>query len=202
MLEVAQGVRYIHSQEIVHGDLSGVSVLMLHSRDHTISSSTRQTSSWIPTYDAKSLTLGYLDMSKLPLQDPLRHERFIIPPQSCLAYVANVRLMHARITWKKWKKPKQWRQTYMPLVVFIMLWAPPLVSKNVMMRMQIFFDTVPFKGKSQFQIMWLLSRLREASGRPTMKQINDRLACPPSLLIDLIDEVCTSKVLAVTDSNW
>lgn len=93
------------------------------------------------------------------------------------------------------------------------------------MRVQIFFDTVPFKGKSQFQIMWLLSNdecpdrldtprmsddiwdlikdcwLREASGRPTMQQINDRLACPPSLLIDLIDEVCTSKVLAVTDSN-
>ena len=30
MLEVANGVRYIHSEGIVHGDLRGVSVLVIH----------------------------------------------------------------------------------------------------------------------------------------------------------------------------
>ena len=46
MLEVAEGVRYIHSEGIVHGDLKGVRIVILHivnqyiCSTRTISSST------------------------------------------------------------------------------------------------------------------------------------------------------------------
>lgn len=53
MLEIAQGVHYIHSEGIVHGDLSGVSVDIIFFRFVLIPSCVRQTSSLILNYDAR-----------------------------------------------------------------------------------------------------------------------------------------------------
>ena len=56
--EVAEGVQYIHSEGIVHGDLHGVSILISHcSSERFIPLRTRGISSSILIYTAKSLIL-------------------------------------------------------------------------------------------------------------------------------------------------
>ena len=55
MLEVAEGIQYIHSEGIVHGDLSGVSVLMLNFLNPALILPAGGTSSSIQNCTAKSL---------------------------------------------------------------------------------------------------------------------------------------------------
>jgi serine/threonine protein kinase len=57
MLEVAEGVQYIHSQGIVHGDLRGVSVSLPFS-SKTEMMRARKISSWILIFAAKLLILA------------------------------------------------------------------------------------------------------------------------------------------------
>ena len=72
MLEVAEGIQYLHSEGIVHGDLHGVSLVSSYNFNQLIRLSAREMSSWIVLSTAKSPILGRLDMLKLVFLDPLR----------------------------------------------------------------------------------------------------------------------------------
>ena len=73
MLEVAEGVKYLHSEGIIHGDLHGVRVPISCLPNQFITLFTSVTSSLILNSIAKSLILDRLDISKPPLHDLQQH---------------------------------------------------------------------------------------------------------------------------------
>ena len=68
MLEVAEGLLYIHSEGIVHGDLHGVSIV-LDDVPRLFMSFTREMSSLTRIFTAKLLILDQRDISKPPLRN-------------------------------------------------------------------------------------------------------------------------------------
>ena len=72
MLEVAEGIQYLHSEGIVHGDLHGVSLVLSYNFNQLIRLSAREMSSWIVLSAAKLPILDRLDLLKLVFLDPLR----------------------------------------------------------------------------------------------------------------------------------
>ena len=60
ILEVAEGLEYIHSEGVVHGGLHGVYYLK-HDMLRMLTLICRPISSWIPTYMFKSLALDRPD---------------------------------------------------------------------------------------------------------------------------------------------
>ena len=88
MREVAEGVQYIHSEGIVHGDLKGVRVLILHVVNQLISS-IRTKSSWTLISTAELLISGLLDIL-IPLRQEAWFFHHILLLQSCSDSAWNV----------------------------------------------------------------------------------------------------------------
>ena len=69
MLEVAEGVQYIHSEGVVHGDLHGVRTSTMSNISGELASlSTREMCSSIPNCTARLLILDWHDMLKPPFR--------------------------------------------------------------------------------------------------------------------------------------
>ena len=73
MLEVAEGVKYLHSEGIIHGDLHGVRVPILCLSNQFITLFTSVISSSILNSIARSLILDQLDIPKLLLHTLRQH---------------------------------------------------------------------------------------------------------------------------------
>ena len=104
MLEVAEGIQYLHSEGIVHGDLHGVSIILSYFPNQFIIVFARGMSSLIQPYTAKSLILDRLDMPKPPLLNPPRHLPYISLRLNCLACAPSVASLTAMDTIKATKK--------------------------------------------------------------------------------------------------
>ena len=122
MLEVAEGIQYLHSEGIVHGDLHGVTILLSYFHKQLTTLSSRGISSLIPLSIAKSLILDQLDMLKLLLVNQLRQFPYILLRLNYLACAPNVAgltvmdAMRARCI-----EVKRRKLTFMHSVAFIML---------------------------------------------------------------------------------
>ena len=85
----------------------------------------RKTYSSTPIYTAKLLILDWLDIPMPPLQHPT-HAHWILPPRSYLVCAKNV-VNKTATDVKRGSRPSKgrnrYRQTYMPLVVYIMQWV-------------------------------------------------------------------------------
>ena len=90
MLEVAEGIQYLHSEGIVHGDLHGVSTILSYFPSQFIIMFVRGMSSLIQPYTAKSPILDRLDMLKLLLLRPLQQFPYISLHLNCLACAPSV----------------------------------------------------------------------------------------------------------------
>lgn len=66
MLEVAEGVQHLHSEGIVHGDLHGVSILLLLRSRQFIPMSISEIFSSILNSTARSLTLDQPNIMRSP----------------------------------------------------------------------------------------------------------------------------------------
>lgn len=81
MLEIAQGVRYIHSEGIIHGDLTGVRVLISHF-DNQFICLLRTTCSSTQSSTAELLAFSRYDILIQSLLD-LKHSLYILLLLSC-----------------------------------------------------------------------------------------------------------------------
>ena len=124
MLEVAQGIQYLHSEGIVHGDLHGVSIILSYFPTQFIIMFVRGMSSLIQPYTAKSPILDRLDMPKPPLLNPPRHLPCISLRLNCLACAPSVASLPAMDTTiratKRSIQVKRRKLTFMHSVAFIM----------------------------------------------------------------------------------
>ena len=123
MLEVAEGVKYLHSEGIIHGDLHGVRVPILCLSNRLIALFTSVMSSSIPNFIAKSLISDRLDILKPLLHDLQQHLLRILLHLSSLACAPHVVCSTARDVreMKLYRKEgKQWKQMFTLLVAFIM----------------------------------------------------------------------------------
>ena len=123
MLEVAEGMKYLHSEGIVHGDLHGVRVPILCLPSRFITLFTSATSSLMPISIAKLLILDRLDIPKLLLHRLQQHLLSILlhlNSLACAPYVVCLAVVDAREIKLYRKYTKQWKRMSMLSVAFIM----------------------------------------------------------------------------------
>ena len=114
LLEVSQGIHYIHSEGVVHGDLRGVFCLnhsIINCRCANLSN--RSISSWMTNFMPKSQILDYPDIRKLTLLGLKRYNTTLLHPnysdtQTMIRTILNIR--------QQGRKSRM----YMLLAVFIM----------------------------------------------------------------------------------
>jgi serine/threonine protein kinase len=123
MLEVAEGIQYLHSEGIIHGDLHGVSLLLSYFSNQLIRPSAREMSSWIVISTAKSPILDRLDMLKLLLLNPLRQFPYISLRLNCSACAPGVACLSAMVAMRATERSiqvKRRKLTFMHSAAFIM----------------------------------------------------------------------------------
>ena len=119
MLEIAEGVQYIHSEGVVHGNLHGVRGLISHYVNQFISSLNRTTSFWTLTYTAELLDLDSRNSSMTPLVRPPPFLPSILLHRSCLVFATSVESPTATNAVKMPQEGIRRRQTYMRSAAFI-----------------------------------------------------------------------------------
>ena len=118
MLEVAQGMEYIHSEGVIHGDLRGVFNLKYRTLG-CWSFSVRITFFWTMTFVFKSPILDWLDTPNLLLPNQERYTTTSQPQSYSDIPKKTYRIQLMMQNW--WRRLRS--RTYMHLAAFIMRWV-------------------------------------------------------------------------------
>jgi hypothetical protein len=112
MFEVAEGVLYMHSEGVVHGDLKGVRIFILQIVNQFISSARTTSSLTLISTAELFLTWNRHDILILLLQGA-RHSHHILL-RSCLEIVPNVAVPIALKVFRvmEHRERRRWRRTY------------------------------------------------------------------------------------------